>query len=70
MIKFSKFANCIIIIKAQLMTQWFIFVTDIPECSVDKGGCDHICTEKPGSYECKCNPGYKLGADQHACESM
>ena len=52
------------------MTLWFIFVADIPECSVDKGGCDHICTEKPGSYECKCNPGYKLGADQHACESM
>ena len=31
---------------------------DIDECSVDKGGCQHICTNTDGSYECSCNAGY------------
>ena len=33
---------------------------DIDECSENNGGCDThaTCTNTPGSYECKCKPGY------------
>ena len=26
------------------------------------GGCDHICNDTEGSYECSCDPGYILFA--------
>ena len=43
-----------------------IFI-DIDECAVDNGGCDHICINKPGSFECQCKEGYALGADGKTC---
>lgn len=49
---------------------FFVSLLDIPECDTNNGGCQHTCFEKPGSYECKCNPGYALAADKHTCESM
>ena len=35
-------------------------ITDIDECAVDNGGCDHNCTNTPGSHMCQCDPGYEL----------
>ena len=40
---------------------------DIDECLVNKGGCSHICINKPGSYRCKCQDGYKLAANKKTC---
>ena len=38
---------------------------DLDECAVNKGGCDQVCTNTQGSYQCSCNPGYtKRG---HGC---
>ncbi|KRX15830.1 Fibropellin-1 [Trichinella nelsoni] len=34
--------------------------TDINECLIDKGGCEHLCINRPGKYECSCHPGYEL----------
>lgn len=33
--------------------------TDVDECLVDNGGCEQICINKPGTYECSCKPGFE-----------
>lgn len=38
--------------------------TDKNECSVDKGGCDHVCINNEGSWTCKCFAGYYLIDDK------
>ena len=40
--------------------QSFLFISDIDECAVDNGGCDHDCTNTPGSHICQCDAGYEL----------
>ena len=42
-------------------------LSDIDECSVRNGDCDHTCKNKQGSFECGCKNGYKLGGDQKSC---
>ena len=37
------------------------------ECSIENGGCEHICVNKPGAYECICNPGYSVQSDNKSC---
>lgn len=32
--------------------------TDIDECAVNNGGCQHECQNTLGSYMCRCNDGY------------
>ena len=41
--------------------------SDINECSTGNGGCDHVCTNSAGSFECSCNSGYNLAADGTTC---
>ena len=47
------------------MTKKFVvtyyLLLDINECLVNKGGCQHICTNTDGSFECSCNTGYTGG---------
>ena len=31
---------------------------DINECSVGNGGCDQMCLNKAGTFECACNRGW------------
>ncbi len=38
------------------------------ECLTRNGGCQHFCTNIPGSYECSCIKGYKLADNGFACE--
>ena len=45
-----------------------IFV-DIDECAYKKAGCAHLCTNKPGSYECECYNGYYMSANKRYCIS-
>lgn len=44
-----------------------IFSTDIDECAVSNGGCQHICRNTFGSYVCFCNNGYNLHDNKHDC---
>ena len=37
-----------------------MFRTDIDECDVDNGECEHLCNNIDGSYYCSCHHGYQL----------
>ena len=41
--------------------------TDIDECSTNNGGCNHVCTNTVGSFNCSCNDGFSLNADRASC---
>ena len=40
---------------------------DINECQTNNGGCEQICTNTDGSFECSCNQGYSLSSDRTNC---
>ena len=40
---------------------------DLNECKTDNGGCEHICTNTEGSFQCSCNDGYTLQSDGTNC---
>ena len=42
-------------------------LSDVNECGLDKGGCDHKCINKGGSYHCACAEGYSLQSDNRTC---
>ena len=43
-------------------------LSDIDECVKSNGGCQHICKNNIGSYQCLCHNGYSLVADEYSCE--
>ena len=44
-------------------------MTDVDECAVEENGCDQICINTDGSFECACNTGYVLDEDNISCIS-
>ncbi|XP_059152837.1 tolloid-like protein 1 isoform X2 [Physella acuta] len=44
------------------------FTTDKDECTKDNGGCQHICKNTVGSYQCACQNGFTLHDDLHGCK--
>lgn len=44
-----------------------IFRGLILKSSKDDGGCDQICSNTKGSYNCRCRAGYYLDDDDHTC---
>ena len=41
---------------------------DKDECAVNNGGCQHICKNTVGSYECACHNGFTLHENKHDCK--
>ena len=48
----------------------FTFIIDTNECNTNNGGCDHICINADGSYQCLCGTGFTLGSDGRNCYGM
>ena len=50
-----------------MLTNYVLFLSkDIDECATGNGGCDQICTNTPGSYQCSCNVGFTQSG--HSCQ--
>ena len=43
---------------------------DINECIVNNGGCQHMCNDTEGSFECYCRDGYSLNPNKFLCDGM
>ncbi|OBS76969.1 hypothetical protein A6R68_16573 [Neotoma lepida] len=41
--------------------------SDVDECQDNNGGCQQICVNAMGSYECQCHSGFFLSDNQHTC---
>ncbi|CEM01905.1 unnamed protein product [Vitrella brassicaformis CCMP3155] len=46
--------------------------TDINECAdpVTNGGCEHVCINTPGSFQCECLEGFVLAEDGLSCKDV
>ena len=44
------------------------FSADVNECADDNGGCEQMCHNILGSYECTCEMGYELNEDGRSCD--
>ena len=43
---------------------------DIDECSDNNGGCNQVCNNTAGSFECLCHKGYCLLHDNRTCQGF
>lgn len=43
---------------------------DVNECASSNGGCQHICSNVEGSYQCSCRAGFNLHPDKHGCRDI
>ncbi|KAL4622476.1 signal peptide, CUB and EGF-like domain-containing protein 3 isoform X2 [Arapaima gigas] len=46
------------------------FTIYIDECRLTNGGCDHVCRNTVGSFECSCRKGYKLLTNERTCQDI
>ena len=37
-----------------------IILSDVNECQTSNGGCEQVCINTVGSFECSCNLGFSL----------
>ena len=42
-------------------------LSDVNECDTNNGGCNQMCTNTGGSFECSCGVGYVLANDDLNC---
>ncbi|GFY70401.1 tolloid-like protein 1 [Trichonephila inaurata madagascariensis] len=45
-----------------------LFFTDQDECASNNGGCQQICKNTVGSYQCSCHNGFVLHPNGHDCK--
>ena len=46
----------------------FSVISDFNECSLNNAGCEHVCNNTDGSFNCDCRAGFKLKPDKMGCE--
>lgn len=54
--------------KLHYVDDWIYFLLDFNECQLNNAGCEHICANNEGSYNCDCRKGFKLKDDKFGCE--
>ena len=42
--------------------------SDLNECVLNNGGCEGICDNFDGGYECTCGEGKVLNVNRHSCD--
>lgn len=47
-----------------------LYFTDIDECMISRGGCEHECNNSIGSFECLCHSGYSLHLNGFNCTGI
>ena len=57
-----------IILNFPLRMKWTLLLSDFNECSLNNAGCEHVCNNSAGSFNCDCRAGFKLKADMLGCE--
>ena len=58
----------LIVIYTTLQCTWeFAINTDVNECSTGNGGCNQICSNSVGSFQCSCNQGFLLASNGFSC---
>ena len=55
------------IVGASTKTDCTSFISDVNECAIKNGGCNHNCMNTEGAYKCLCKEGYVLGSDGKTC---
>ena len=64
------FALCVVLLEESMVENLSPIFSDIKECEQDNGGCDHICTESEGSFQCSCRSGFNLESDGRSCSDI
>ncbi|WAR28394.1 FBLN5-like protein [Mya arenaria] len=44
--------------------------TDVDECDTNRHGCDHVCINTIGSYQCSCRPGFVMHTGGNTCTDI
>ena len=42
-------------------------ITEIDECSIGNGGCEHLCHNVYGGHVCSCKSGFVLADNRFSC---
>ena len=42
-------------------------ISDVNECQASNGGCEQLCTNTEGSFQCSCRTGYSLSSGGTNC---
>ena len=66
---FNDFYTCIPVrntLHSLSMCESYLYA-DINECSVNNGGCQHLCVNLEGSFECQCQDGFQLSSNGRDC---
>ena len=51
-----------------VMTNLMLIFADIDECKSDDHGCEQVCFNTHGSYECMCREGFTLAENEYTCD--
>ena len=54
----------------KMTMNYITILLDANECLASNGGCDQLCNNTVGSFECACAEGYILGSNGRSCSDI
>ena len=69
---YARFCEGYIIVWLLLTKKQMLLLifSDYNECGLNNAGCEQICKNSVGSYNCDCRKGFKLRANLYGCEGL